>query len=209
MAQAGPDAEQALTAAHKALLSRRDIQFDFPAYSPPPPPRPPGWLEPLLRLLDFLSPAANWIFVGGLAVAAGLLLFFLVRELLYSRLPGRKASKAAPEEPDWRPSEAAARTLLEDADRLAAEGRFDEAVHLLLFRSIEDIAQRKPGLVRPALTSRDLARAEALPATARSAFAAIVAAVERSLFGGRAVDAAGFAQCRRAYEDFALPSAWR
>ena len=209
MAQARPDAEQALTAAHQALLRRGDIQFDFPTYAPPPPPRPPGWLEPLLRLLDVLSPATEWIFIGGLALAAALLVFFIVREVLYARLPRRKKAVGHAEEPDWRPTEAAARTLLEDADRLAAQGRFDEAVHLLLFRSIEDMAQRKPGLVRPALTSRDLARAEALPAAARSAFAAIAAAVERSFFGGRAVDAAGFADCRRAYEDFALPGAWR
>jgi hypothetical protein len=116
-------------------------------------------LEPLLKLFESLSPVMLWVFLGGLALGAALLLYFLLRELFYSRMPGRRKGGAAAEEPDWRPSEAAARTLLEDADALAAEGRFEEAVHLLLFRSIEDIAQRKPGLVRPALTSRDLARA--------------------------------------------------
>jgi hypothetical protein len=209
VAQAGSDAEQALTAAHQALLRRRDIQFDFPTYAPPTPRRPAGWLEPLLKLFESLSPVMLWVFLGGLALGAALLLYFLLRELFYSRMPGRKKPGAAAEEPDWRPTEAAARTLLEDADRLAGEGRFGEAVHLLLFRCIEDMAQRKPGLVRPALTSRDLARAEALPPAARDAFAAIAAAVERSFFGGRPVDAEGFADCRRAYEDFALPGAWR
>jgi hypothetical protein len=209
VAQSSAEAEQALSAAHQALLRQRGLQFDFPAYVPPPPPKVPGWLEPLLRLLEALGPAFKWVFIGGLALGAALLLFFLGRELIYSRLPRRKPKAPAGEDSDWRPSEQAARTLLEDADRLAAQGRFEEAVHLLLFRSIEDIAARRPRLVRPALTSRDLAGAEGLPGEARRAFSAIAAAVERSFFGGRSVDAAGFAECRRAYEAFALPGAWR
>jgi len=32
--------------------------------------------------------------------------------------------------------------------------------------------------------------------------------VEHSFFGGRAVDADGFKECRRAYEAFAFPGAW-
>ena len=36
---------------------------------------------------------------------------------------------------------ALARAQLDDADRLAEQARFDEAIHLLLFRSIDDIAE--------------------------------------------------------------------
>ncbi len=108
----------------------------------------------------------------------------------------------------WRPAPAAARALLQEADALAAEGRFAEAAHLLLLRSIEDIHKHRPGAVRPALTSRDIARLEALSPANRQAFAAIAAVVERSLFGGRAVDADGFAFCRATYEAFAFPEAW-
>src|SRR3546814_10172873 len=43
----------------------------------------------------------------------------------------------------------AARALLAEADALAAEGRFAEAAHLLLYRSVEDIEGRRPGLVKP------------------------------------------------------------
>ena len=46
----------------------------------------------------------------------------------------------------------AARARLADADALAAAGRFAEAVHLLLYRSVDDISDRRPGLVRPAMT---------------------------------------------------------
>jgi hypothetical protein len=56
------------------------------------------------------------------------------------------------------------------------------------------------------------ASAGASTASSRSpadAFRAIVAAVERSLFGGRALDAADWQDCRAAYERFAFAEAWR
>ena len=42
----------------------------------------------------------------------------------------------------------------------------------------------------------------------RPAAPAIAAVVERSFFGGRPVDEAGYAACRQAYTAFALPGAW-
>lgn len=128
------------------------------------------------------------------------------------RLPRwRRAAPAfeAADEEEWRPDFAPARSWLEEADALAAQGRFAEAIHHLLFRSIEDIARRRPHLVRPALTSRELAAADAVPNGARGLFARIAALVERSLFGGRAVGPSDWSDARAAYADFALPGAWR
>src|SRR3546814_9762389 len=79
----------------------------------------------------------------------------------------------------------AARALLAEADALAAAGRFAEAVHLLLYRSVEDIEGRRPGLVKPAMTSRDLAEAHDLPSVARGAFSRIARAVEVGRAPGR------------------------
>ena len=93
-------------------------------------------------------------------------------------------------------------------DRLAGEGRFAEAVHLLLFRSIEDIEAKRPHAVKPALTSRDILELKGLPAAARLALSRLVSTVEWSFFGGRPVGAGDFATCRRAYEEFAFPDAW-
>jgi hypothetical protein len=80
---------------------------------------------------------------------------------------------------------------------------------LLLFRSIEDIDSRRPDLVRPALTSRDIAALEAIPGPPRSAFARIAMLVERSLFGARPLAAGDWSECRKAYEDFAFAEGWR
>ncbi len=109
----------------------------------------------------------------------------------------------------WTPDAAPARAWLAAADRLAAEGRFAEAIHYLLFHSIDDIARRRPALRRPSLTSRELASASLLPSAVRPLFASIAALVERSLFGGRPVGADDWEVARAAYTDLALPQRWR
>lgn len=198
--------------AHQALLAQHDLQFDFaPALAPP---KPPHWLAALLEWLartighgmKALSPAFPIIFWGGLAIIAIMVLVFIAREIVGPRGWGLRKKGVGPAnlDADMRPSAAKARTLLADADRLAAEGQFGEAVHLLLFRSIEDIDARWPHLLRPALTSRDIAAHAGLPPTARDTFAGLARVVERSFFGGAKVGAEDFAHCRDAYAAFAL-----
>jgi hypothetical protein len=112
-------------------------------------------------------------------------------------------------ETEWRPTPAAARLLLEECDALAAEGRYSEAVHLLLLRSIEDIEERRPRLVRPALTSREIGSLAAVPASARADFGRIARTVEHALFAGNPVDSVQFTHCRREYESFVFAPVWR
>jgi hypothetical protein len=63
--------------------------------------------------------------------------------------------------------------------------------------------------VRPALTSRDIARLEAMPGDARSAFERIAEAVERSFFGGRPAGPEDFGRARADYQAFAFSEGWR
>jgi hypothetical protein len=205
------------THAYQAMRGDHALQFAFAAA--PPPPKLPGWLLAIGRMLGQLIRAlgprlgpvfkiSSWV-VLALLVAGGL---YLAGRAAWRRWGKRKPSSArsgpALEPERWRPAPAAARALLQEADALAAQGRFAEAAHLLLLRSIEDIHKYRPGVVRPALTSRDIARLEALSPANRLAFAAIGQVVERSLFGGRPVDAEDFAACRATYEAFAFPEAW-
>lgn len=106
------------------------------------------------------------------------------------------------------PSEERVRALLAEADRLAAQGRYAEAVHVLLFRGVDDIRDQRPELFRRALTSREIAGLSALPHRVRAHFGAIAAVVERSFFGGRAVDAEAWARSRAEYEAFAARESW-
>jgi hypothetical protein len=198
-------------AAWKTIRADGSIQFDLPEKLPEPRDPPPEWLEPVLRAIgNFVQwVGGGWqviLWVIGIVIAIALL-FALVpslREWIAERLGRRRVVEEAPA---WTPTETRARALLEDADALAAEGRFDEAVHLLLFRSIDDIVAWRGDVVRPADTSRDIARAEALPENARGVFAGIVAAVERSLFGGRALGADDWQRARADYAGFALKGA--
>src|SRR5215831_13676505 len=197
----------AVASAHQRLLQEPGLQFDFPAV--PPPPQPPEWWLALLKFLASLQPVFEILFWGGLGVLALIVLFFIAREIMRLRDRERDAGDGQKENlPDWRPPVARARALLADADRLAAQGRFAEAVHLILFRSIDDIDERRPRSIKPALTSRNIAELDALPKSARPAFMRIAVSVERSFFGGREIDEKDFAECRHAYEAFALPNAW-
>jgi hypothetical protein len=205
-----PSAE-AIRAAHAHLLQDRRIQFDFAVIPKPPKVDEPEWLKALGRFLnhaiDLAMPLLKVLFWVGVAAIAGLLLFLILREVLGVRFSRRRAA-ARVQPVDWRPEAWKAKALLEDADRLAEEGRYDEAVHLILYRSIDDIEGRRPRLVRPALTARDIAALEGVPGAARAAFTQIARVVEASFFGGRDVDRNAFAACRKAYEDFAFPEVW-
>lgn len=108
------------------------------------------------------------------------------------------------EEPQWRPDERESLALLEDADRLAREGRFDEAARLLLKRSVGQIAEAKPDWVNPSSTARELSALPSLSQGARRAFGVMSAKVERSLFALKTLSSEDWDQARQAYADFAL-----
>ena len=224
-----PAVDHDFASAHQALKADPAIQFNLaPA---PAPPKPPQWLKEFLEWLeDILKPVERFFdWIGGmmpdaplarlllwvvLAIAAATFLALIYMRIRHGRwrLPWGKGE--APEhlpvgEEEWRPEAAPVRSWLEEADVLAAKGRFAEAIHHLLLRSIEDISRRRPRLVRPALTSRELSISDGIPFAARELFAAIASQVERSLFGGRDVGRADWDRARAAYADFALAGAWR
>ena len=62
--------------------------------------------------------------------------------------------------------------------------------------------------MRPAFTAREIGRLPDIPDNARATFVGIACVVERVFSGGEALDAHGFAACRKAYEGFAFPGAW-
>jgi hypothetical protein len=198
--------QDALAAAHSQLLSDSDLQFRFGAFVPD---KPPDWLAPLLRFITASAPAMKIVFWCLVAALAAYLLFLVGRELWLRRGAWARAEPAAkPVWPEWRPGKVDAELLLSDADKLALQGKYDKAVHLILLRSIQDIGRHRPVAVKPALTSREISLAGSLPESARHAFATIARVVERSLFGGFDVTVAEFRACRDEYERFAFPETW-
>ncbi len=139
-----------------------------------------------------------WVLITLLAAIVLLAVWRAARGAVFAR---RESDNG---EADVRPDAAHARELLEEADRLASEGRFDEATHLLLQRSVAQIAEARPDLVPPSVTARELAGLPALPDQARNAFATIAARVERSLFALRQLSADDWHEARASYAQFAL-----
>ncbi len=192
-----------------AVRGASDIQY-APLPSAAPPPQPPGWLQQLGEwLARLLSPVgelfgASWpmfskILIGIAVIAALAIAWRLLAPIIQrARLPVAEA------EPEWIPDRAEALALLEDADRLAAEGRYDEATHLLLRRSVGQIAEAKPDWIGAASTAREIAALPSLPVAARGAFATIARAVERSRYALSALTAEDWGSAREAYAAFAL-----
>jgi hypothetical protein len=211
---AAADSAGGFTRDWQALRADSDIQFT--PLKPPETPEPPGWLKELAEFLGrVFSPigdaiaalgraiglsgqAMTWLIV---AIGVAILIYLAWRVLAPYRLRRREAEETAPE---WTPDSGEARALLEEADRLAAEGRFDEATHLLLKRSVGQIAEARPDLLEPSSTAREIAELAALPQAARGAFAVIAERVERSLFALRRLSAEDWHAARAAYAEFAL-----
>ncbi|HUQ14257.1 MAG TPA: DUF4129 domain-containing protein [Novosphingobium sp.] len=188
---------------------RADASIQYAPVPPPPTPEPPEWLLALSRFLERVLgplgealglnwPAFKWVLIVLAAAGALWIAWALVVR------PWLERRRVAPSALQWVPERDQAIALLEDADRLAAAGRFDEAAHLLLERSVGQIAAARPGSLSPASTAREIGRNAALPERARNAFGTIAQLVERSLFGLRGLGEPDWRTARAAYADFAL-----
>ncbi len=203
-----PDAGEAAWAKARAM---GDIQYTplDPVVTPPSPQ--PEWLRKALEWLAArFAPIGRFLVehVRAIEIVAGvvvvLALGWIVWGVIRERQP--RAPRAA-DIPGWAPDAAQASALLADADALAAAGRFDEAVHLLLRRSFDDIAKRRPEWLTPASTAREITRIAALPAAARAAFAVIAREVERSRYALHPLGHPDWTRARDAYAGFAVPGA--
>jgi hypothetical protein len=183
----------------------QNVPADPSAAPPPAPDLPSGGsgIEGLMQV--FLWVAA--------AIALAILLYWIYA-FFRDRSPGErgtrnKMKRREAEAESWRPAPEQAAQLLDEADLLASQGRYDEAARLLLHRSIRVIDGHRPDLVRPALTSRDIAGHPLLPLRPAAAFARIAALVERSFFARRPLGADDWQDCRAAYHDFAFAEGWQ
>ena len=194
---------------------RGDDSIQYAPLPEPEEPETPEWLE---RFLDWLGdvfspvgdalatamgaiglswPVLQWVLLALAVLGLGVLVFRFVQ-------PYRHRAPEPTPQPEWAPDRHAALDLIAEADRLAAEGRFDAATHLLLQRSVGQIAELRPDLLRPSSTAREIAALPVLSDAAREAFAAIATRVERSLFALRRLDQADWQAARAAYSRFAL-----
>ena len=211
---AAPDAAEADRLARQ-ILSDDSYQRHLPGQEPPNPgtrnptqpqrpgraiggggnsdtPRSSGSLGSLDGLGEFLA----WTI---LAVVAGLILFWIVRELSLrsDRNASREADAAAPARPR---AGLPVPALPSKLDRLVAEGRYGEAIHLMLLLALDRLTRNSPADFPESLTSREVARRMKLEEPAHKALAHLVLGVERAHFGGAAPGNAEFELCRKSYD---------
>ncbi|MEZ4432677.1 MAG: DUF4129 domain-containing protein [bacterium] len=192
---AWPGAEAARAVAEQVTRDE-GLQTPLPEGAPvaAPPEPPPDFPKVPSRPPQVVQPSdGSGLALGQIVLITlgALLLIGLAAVLLRERItaPPPTADTRPAEEPEAIPE----RAILTDADRLAAAGRYAEAVHALLLRTIEALARRVP--VPRALTSREILDRAALPEDARAAFAELVAAVELTRFGGRRAAADDYTRC--------------
>ncbi|MEM1037053.1 MAG: DUF4129 domain-containing protein [Pseudomonadota bacterium] len=195
-------------------LTGDDLQTERPVREPDPmPPRrqrsDSGVGQFFAMIFIAIGPVIGWVLVVIIAVLILIALYYMFGESLSLRRQEKppKTGKTISIAPNLMPDEAAARALLGDAETLANQGRFAEAVHALLFRSIDLIQERQPTAVKRSLTAREIGQLGGLPDLIRAGLSPIIRIVERSYFGGRDVDETGWKEARDAYRSFALKEA--
>lgn len=157
---------------------------------------PPDWVGQIVTIMF-------WLLIG---VAALMAIFYLGRELPAWLGRRRQLKAGAVPMVQGMPVAFDSQLLdaLERADRLAAEGQFAEALHLLLLHSFDYLKRHLGGVYGPSSTAREILHRSRLPDAGRQSLGAIVDAAEISYFGGRSVDGGIYAACRRHYQAFAF-----
>jgi hypothetical protein len=159
--------------------------------APQRPPRRPapdaGAPRPLPAPLAPAVSQALWL--GCLLVLVVVAAWLLLRRRS-GALPASAAPAASPRAGASRPTPAEA----QDAERLAAEGRFGEAIHALLLRALARLSGGR-GLA-PALTGREVLASAALGPRQREALEPLVLESERVHFARQPATAEDYARCQ-------------
>jgi hypothetical protein len=148
------------------------------------------------------SPIASsmlWVIV---IVVVLLLIVFLVRELRGYESPAQVGVAAGPGEAA-ETTAAIVEQPLDDAEALARAGRFGEAIHALLLRTLEELMRRLDRPLPRSKTSREILAEVRLPEEARGALGHLVSAVEVSFFGGAEPGEGDYQACVERFRRFA------
>ncbi len=191
--QSALPAESIESAAAQAIR-RRDIQAELPQDK-----EETGW-ELRLPELDMTT----WVLWFAIAFGVAAVLYPLRDQLLLGRLrrskdwgtSGEGSAAGAPS------SHLASASV--NAEELARQGRYRDAIHLLLLHALNEMRQRLKAQFADSLTSREILRAAPLPAEGSLALRDMITQVERSYFGEYPVAADDYAACRASFDVFVL-----
>jgi hypothetical protein len=169
-------------------IRRLGLQTDFPVVPEP------------FRFSIPLPPEVLWIVIF-CAIAVMLYAFRDLIPILRSRRDG-----------DWTTDEAGGGSgkagtpaaALGAADQLAGEGRFVEAMHVLLLQGLAAIREGLDEQFADSLTSRETLRSTRLSEDGRSSLHDIISRVELTYFGQRPAAHADYDACRTSFNALTL-----
>jgi hypothetical protein len=148
-----------------------------------------------------LGSFVSFLLWGALGIGAIFLILFIIREI------GRrqKDAKIDPDEDvigeEPAPVEAELAAPLDDAELLARAGKFAEAIHMLLLRTLAELA-RADGKVAAHLTSREILASIRLREGAREALTELVNVVEPTWFGDDVPGELDWQRCKAQFDRF-------
>jgi Domain of unknown function (DUF4129) len=200
MAQEAANGPSAVEEARDRVLGDGAYQTERPEPEELPDfdlPQIPEWLVKLVV----------WAMI---AIAIGLVVFFLgglAWDLLRGRSGFKRKHRQKVEGPTFVETPLATRRTAEErtlaeADKLAAEGRFSEAIHLLLLVALERLRRELGPRIAPAMTSREVLRLAPIPGEAAAPLTRMVALSEINHFGGRRAAAQDYGACRSDFLQF-------
>lgn len=139
--------------------------------------------------------------VLGIAVAV-VLLALIVRDKLLNKSAAkrqRRSAKSDAEEPEDVDIRMDAATAQSEIERLAAQGRFAEAMHIILLQCLGELRAHLRISIADSLTSREILQRVQMEQRAREALSDIVRRVEVSHFGLRQPTENDFLACRNSF----------
>ncbi len=136
-----------------------------------------------------------------IAIVCVLAVVFIANELprYFRRRSGPRYDReddTAPDETEGRP---VAGDMLHEADRLARAGAYGPAIHAMLLALIDALHGPIGRRLARSLTGREIVGAAGLASGSGAALSRIVAAAERSHFGGYHSNRADYETCRQDY----------
>jgi hypothetical protein len=201
----GEEAEKLSSeAAWRAVRAKRNLrlQTETPAGTEDARARDAG---PLARwTLPSIPAGFTRIFARILLLCAIITIALIVLSNLKNNLWSRSRAKKLSFEGGEKERGADAASRMEhaqaEADDLAKEGGFAEAIHIMLLRSVGEMRNRMRNPIAASLTSRELLRNLDLSPEEREVFGALVDSVEISYFGGREPGEEEYLACRRSFD---------
>jgi hypothetical protein len=175
--------------AARELPGSLDLQTEFPSLKPEEVDETGGFNVATARVLLWTV-----VIAGG-----GVLAYFAYNVLPVFGVtrPARWNNSADSTDVTARTIDAAARTA---ADELAAQGRFVEAMHVLLLQGLDEMRTHSNlHFFADSLTSREIVSRANAPAAAKVALREIIQWVERAYFGDHPVGRNDYDACRRSF----------